>query len=319
MSKRHITIVQLSDAEHATLITYYRAAHATYRGATKGIGRAIALNLASRGASIFGTYSSPESAHHLDTLSHTVSALYNNGSHGPKGPRVTGIAANLLSPSSSTDIAAALEKEFDGHVDILVNNAAYIEGKVIGEMTPEYVHKMLLGNIEAPVLLVNELVKRNMFRPNSRIVNISADRVRAPVVGGSLYTAAKAALEALVRSWAVELGTRKGMEGTTGTVPQTPPSSSSSSSSRPSMPQTNLTTITANAVCVGLINSHFHRTNPPERLQALKKERLPRQAVGSRIGECEDIADIVGFLCGESSRWVTGSVMSGNGGAEMIH
>ncbi|TKA65239.1 hypothetical protein B0A49_07958 [Cryomyces minteri] len=269
-SKRHISIVQL--------------------GATKGIGRAIALNLASRGASILGTYSSPESAHHLDTLSHTVSALYNNGSHGPKGPKVTGIAANLLSPSSSTDIAAALEKEFDGHVDILVNNAAHIEGKVIGEMTPEYVHKMLLGNIEAPVLLVNELVKRNMFRPNSRIVNISADRVRAPVPGGSLYTAAKAALEALVRSWAVELGTRKGMEGTT-----------------------------ANAVCVGLINSHFHRTNPPERLQALKKERLPRQAVGSRIGECEDISDIVGFLCGESSRWVTGSVMSGNGGAEMIY
>ena len=155
-------------------------------GATKGIGRAIALNLATRGAAVLGTYSDPSSAQHFDTLSHTVSALYSDA-FPSFPPKLVGIAANILSPDCADLIARTLETEFDSHVDILVNNAAIMVRHKIGEIELGDVEKSLLGNVQTPVLIVETLVRKKLFRPNARIVNISSDGVRAGRVGGYVW------------------------------------------------------------------------------------------------------------------------------------
>jgi 3-oxoacyl-[acyl-carrier protein] reductase len=95
----------------------------------------------------------------------------------------------------------------------------------------------------------------------------------------------------LTRSWALELGSAPGMQGTT-----------------------------VNAVSVGLTDSHGFRSLPDATQQALKDERLPKVTVaeGGRMGECEDVADVVGWLVSEKARWVSGSVVAANGGAARV-
>jgi NAD(P)-dependent dehydrogenase (short-subunit alcohol dehydrogenase family) len=62
------------------------------------------------------------------------------------------------------------------------------------------------------------------------------------------------------------------------------------------------------------------RSFPSAALQALKEQRLPKVkvVVGGRLGQAEDVADVVAFLVGEKSRWVSGSVIAANGGAEWV-
>ncbi len=75
---------------------------------------------------------------------------------------------------------------------------------------------------------------------------------------------------------------------------------------------------TVNAVCVGLTNSDALKGLPKEALQGVLDSDLPTVSVGPRVAECEDIADVVGFLVSEKSRWVSGSVMCATGGAVKI-
>ncbi|KAF1994803.1 NAD(P)-binding protein [Amniculicola lignicola CBS 123094] len=202
---------------------------AVVTGATKGIGRAIALHLASRGCSILGTYTSPQSAHNFDTLSHTIASLYSTPSPSP----------SQTAPPTPPKILA--------------------------------------------------LVSGSHFSPSSRIVLLSSDRVRDPSPGSSIFNVCKAGFESLARSWALELP--------------------------PHFPGT-----TVNAVSVGLTDTPGLRAFPAAAVEALKAARVPKVKVveGGRMGWPEDVAEVVGWLCSERSRWVTGSVVAANGGAEWV-
>ncbi|KAH8747029.1 hypothetical protein F5883DRAFT_721417 [Diaporthe sp. PMI_573] len=135
------------------------------------------------------------------------------------------------------------------------------------------------------------------FGPSSRIVNISSEGARqgqtAPVT--LLYSATKAALESMTRVWADALGTRPGMEGTT-----------------------------VNSLIVGVTKTGDTATGLPEGLPDIEPVREMVRAkksacsVGERLGEVDDVADVVDFLCSEKSRWVSGSAVSANGGAVKI-
>jgi 3-oxoacyl-[acyl-carrier protein] reductase len=268
------------------------------RGATKGIGRAIALDLSTRGASLVGTYSSPESAHNFDTLSHTISQLYRGESstapahshiRSSTQPRLQGVVADITSLPSVRQVVDVLEREYGGKLDILVLNAVVNARPKLGLASEDDISRMLLGNLQWPIVLMENLVRKKMLRENARVVVISSDRVRNPSPGSSIFNATKAGLEALSRSWAVEL-------------PLLAPGT------------------TVNAVSVGLTDTPGLNSFPPIAVEALKNQIVPRVKVveGGRIGFPEDVADVVGWLVSEKSRWITGSVVCANGGAEYI-
>jgi len=116
----------------------------------------------------------------IDSLAHTVSNLY-SGHTSP--PKVVGVAANITQTDCAQKIVQALEQNFDGHVDILVNNAAHPIRAKIGEIEPQMVTDVMMANVQTPTMIVNELVKKKMFRTSSRIVNIGSDSARASIPG----------------------------------------------------------------------------------------------------------------------------------------
>ncbi|CAI6332526.1 unnamed protein product [Periconia digitata] len=267
---------------------------AVVTGATKGIGRAITLNLSSRGCSVLGTYSSPQSAHNFDVLSHTVHDLYRapeaaQHAQGENAPKMKGVVADITSLQSTGTVLGSLEREFGNKLDILVLNVAYNTRPCLGSASEDDVQKSLTANLQWPIVLMENIARNKLFQPCSRVVVLSSDRVRDPCAGSSIFNATKAGLESLVRSWALELP--------------------------PLFPGT-----TVNAVSVGLTDTPGLRSLPPADIEGLKKQRLPKVKVveGGRMGYPEDVADIVGFLVGEKARWQSGSVVAANGGAEFL-
>lgn len=162
-----------------------------------------------------------QTVHLIDTLSHTVSGLFAEVP-GLKKPKVVGIAADITTAECADKIAKALEKHFQGHVDILVNNAALIKSVKLGEMDAEVVQAMLFANVQTPLMIVNELVKKKMFRKDSRIVNISSDSAHNNPFRPGRY----------VETRSDENISRSSLTTHTAVGPYTPPSSQPSRGSR---------------------------------------------------------------------------------------
>ncbi|KAL0934953.1 3-oxoacyl-(acyl-carrier-protein) reductase [Colletotrichum truncatum] len=254
-------------------------------GATRGIGRAIALHLASRGASILATSSSPNSLHLIESLATEVGELYEDS--GYLRPRVVGVAANLLSPDFADTIAEEIHDTFNNKVHIIINNAAYSEMRPMGELDASYIHDMLLGNVQSLVLLIEALFTRECIQPFSRIINISGavSRCSLPTPGMIIYAAVKSAMESLTRSWADILSTDERTQGTT-----------------------------SNSLLVGptASESFLERGAPQFRTQTLTNVNKP--STHKSIGWPNDIADVVGLLVSRRSHWINGSTIGADGG-----
>lgn len=181
---------------------------AVITGASRGIGRAVALNLARRGCSILGTCSEKSSLHLFDDLNDILRRAETRPPviKDREPDKVTGICANIYSPTCAQTIADALQRHFDRRVDIFVNNAADPRPGFIGELTVDEIQQSLIGNIQTPVLIIEELVKRKYFQPESRIIYISSIRSRQPWSMQLMYSAGKSAGESLCRTWAEAFG-----------------------------------------------------------------------------------------------------------------
>lgn len=178
---------------------------AVITGASRGIGRAIAMSLAARGCSILGTCSSTENLPLLKSMDNEIESLFKDSNH-TRSSKILGVDANIFSPTCAQTIAEALVQHFSARVDIFVNNAADPIPGVIGELTVDEIQRSLLGNIQTPVLIVDELVKRKMFQRESRIIYISSIRSRQPWSMQLMYAAGKSAGESLCRTWAQAFG-----------------------------------------------------------------------------------------------------------------
>jgi 3-oxoacyl-[acyl-carrier protein] reductase len=169
---------------------------AVVTGASKGIGASIAEHLAAAGASVVVNYSSSKAG--ADTVVANIKA---------KGGKAIAVQGDVSKPADITRLFAETKTAF-GKLDILVNNAGVYDFQPLGSITPEHFHKQFDLNVLGLLLTTQEAVK--LIGPEGgSILNISSIVGQMPVPNASVYSATKAAVDAITVSLAGELGPRK--------------------------------------------------------------------------------------------------------------
>jgi len=160
-------------------------------GATSGIGRAIALQLARDGAEVIVHGRDAERG--AATVQEIIAA----------GGRARFLAADLSKPAEVRRLAKDA-----GDVDVLVNNAGLALFAPTAELDVERFDALFAGNVRAPFLLVAALAPGMAARGKGSIVNISSMAGVIGLAGGAAYGATKAALASMTRAWAAEFSAR---------------------------------------------------------------------------------------------------------------
>jgi 3-oxoacyl-[acyl-carrier protein] reductase len=164
-------------------------------GASKGIGAAVARELAARGAAVAVNYSGSKPG--ADKVVAEIEAA---------GGRAIAVQANLADPDSIGPLVATVAREL-GPIDILVNNAGVYEFGPLEQITPEHFHKQFNINVLGLLLVTQAAVAQ--FNPaGGSIVNISSV-VADGTAGASVYSATKGAVDTISASLAQELGPKK--------------------------------------------------------------------------------------------------------------
>jgi 3-oxoacyl-[acyl-carrier protein] reductase len=164
-------------------------------GASRGIGRAIALKLASEGASVVVHYKGNEEA--------AREVLSQLDAHGVRGVLAQ---ADLADLGAVREMFASIEKTFP-RLDILVNNAGWADFKPLENVSETDFNAIFDLNVKGVFFATQDATRR--MNDGGRIVNISSGITRANVANGSVYAGSKAAIEAFSKCWAAELGPRQ--------------------------------------------------------------------------------------------------------------
>ncbi|WP_249998321.1 SDR family NAD(P)-dependent oxidoreductase [Actinoplanes sp. M2I2] len=184
----------------------------------------------------------------------------------------------------AADLSAAADVERlaaeAGDVDILVNNAGVYEFTATAQTSADSFDRHLAINTRAPFQLVGALVPGMIERGHGVIVNISSTAATSVAPVGAAYGASKAALETLTRYWATEFGGAG---------------------------------IRVNGVSSGPV-----RTPGTAPLLAAVGDAMDQVTARGRIGDPEEIADVVLFLVGERSSYVNGTVVGVHGGERSL-
>jgi 3-oxoacyl-[acyl-carrier protein] reductase len=164
-------------------------------GASRGIGRAIALRLAASGATVIGTATSEAGAQDI------ARAL------GEQGARGTGKVLNVRDAGQCDALIEAIQKEF-GDILVLVNNAAVVRDNLALRMKDGEWDEVIETNLRA-VFRLSRAVMRGMMKARwGRIVNITSVVGASGNPGQANYAAAKAGVVGMTKSLAQELGSR---------------------------------------------------------------------------------------------------------------
>lgn len=235
-------------------------------GASKGIGAEIARQLGSEGASVVVNYASSKSG-----ADKVVADIARGGS------KAVAIQADLAKPADVQRLFAETKTAF-ATLDILVNNAGIYEFAPIEEVTPEFFHNQFNLNVLGLLLASQEAVK--IFGDKGgNIINVSSVVATSTPPNSSVYSATKAAVDAITKVLAQELGARK---------------------------------IRVNAVSPGMVETEGTET------AGITSSDLRKSVEGQtplgRIGIPQDIAPAVVFLASADSAWTTGQSLLISGG-----
>ncbi|MEU8886640.1 SDR family oxidoreductase [Streptomyces sp. NPDC048442] len=238
-------------------------------GGSRGIGRAVALRLATEGALVAVHYGGNGEA-----AAKTVARV------AEAGGRAFAVQA-LFGERGAVDrlfdgLTAGLAEHGADGLDILVNNAGIHSIGSIGQLTEKDFERVLAINVSTPLFVIQRALP--LLRDGGRIVNMGSAATRIAEPAQLAYTVSKAALASLGPSLANELGRRA---------------------------------ITVNTVEPGVVLTDMIAgyAEIPGAVAALESIT----ALG-RIGQPEDVADVVGFLAGPQGRWVTGQTIDVSGG-----
>ncbi|KAH0843831.1 hypothetical protein FOPE_08974 [Fonsecaea pedrosoi] len=263
---------------------------AVITGISRGIGRAIAFNLAIRGCAILGTVTGAQSRPLVDILRREIVDIYQDSGH--QAPQVEEIVLSLSDSEAPQLLANTLAERFNHRIDIFVSNACQVDRTPVGGLEANRVAMMCMSNIQTPAMMIDELIKRKYFQPNSRIIFISSSESTRCAPEALMYATTKAANEAMARCYANAFG---------GQHPQF----------------AFMAGTTSNSVCTGLTDTAGPRQFGDQAFNVFKDYWVSRQAI-PRLAAPEDVADVVGLLCSREARWITGSKVSANGGSIAI-
>jgi 3-oxoacyl-[acyl-carrier protein] reductase len=169
---------------------------AVVTGASKGIGAAIAQELAKDGAAVIVNYAS--SAPGAEAVVGKIAAA---------GGKAKAVRADVSKPAEAKQLIDSAVSEF-GRVDILVNNAGVYEFLPLEQITEQHFDRMFNLNVRG-LLFATQAAANAIGEQGGSVINIGSMASQAPPPGGSVYSATKGALDAITRSLAAELGPRK--------------------------------------------------------------------------------------------------------------
>jgi 3-oxoacyl-[acyl-carrier protein] reductase len=235
-------------------------------GASKGIGASIARHLAAEGAAVVVNYASSK-----EDADRVVAEITGSGG------KAIAVQANVAKQAEIQRLFAEARKAFGG-LDILVNNAGVYEFAPLEDITEAHFHRLFDLNVLGLILASQEAAK--YFGPaGGSIINVSSLVSLSPAPSGAVYSATKAAVDAVTKSLAQELGARNIRVN----------------SINPGM------VITEGVQAAGLAESDFRR-------------QLEARTPLGRIGQPRDIAPAAVFLASADAAWITGETLVIAGG-----
>ena len=165
-------------------------------GGSRGIGRAIAEELASAGAVVVFTY-----------VSNPAAAAETEKAISEAGGRAKAVKCDVADHEAVEALVASIVQEHQG-IDIAVNNAGITRDQLIMRMKPEDFDAVIATNLRGAWSVCRAVVKPMMKRRAGRIINLSSVVAEMGNAGQTNYAASKGGLEALTRSLAREIGSR---------------------------------------------------------------------------------------------------------------
>lgn len=196
------------------------------------------------------------------------------------GSDAVAVEVDIAAPEAPQKIIASAMGAFCCEsLDILVNNAGLGGNTSLLDITRDEYELLMNVNVKSLLFMTQTFVRH--VRPGGRIINLSSISARGGYATQTVYAASKAAVEAMTRVWATELG--------------------------------HSYQITVNAINPGPVDTDMYRDAGDVHLARMAKDNM-RTPAAPRAGTPKDIADIVCFLCDERSRWISGDVVCANGG-----
>lgn len=238
--------------------------NAVVTGASRGIGRAIALKFADLGANVVLNYRSD-----VNSVNEVIKEIE------AKGVKAVAIQGDVSSFEDSKKIIdEAIEKL--GSIDILVNNAGITKDSLIMRMKEEEFDKVIEVNLKGVFNCIRHTVPIMMKQRSGKIINISSVVGLSGNAGQANYASAKAGVIGMTKSVAKEIASRG---------------------------------ITVNAIAPGYIE-----TDMTEVLSDKVKETVKLNIPLKKLGSPEDIANTAAFLASDMASYITGQVISVDGG-----
>ncbi|ALF52733.1 oxidoreductase [Nostoc piscinale CENA21] len=239
---------------------------AVVTGASKGIGASIAKHLAAEGAGVVVNYASSQEA-----ANRVVDEIVSNGG------KAIALQANVAKKAEIEHLFAQTQQTF-GRLDILVNNAGIYEFSPLENITEEHFHKQFDLNVLGLILASQQAIK-HFGSTGGSIINISSLVSTFTPANASIYSATKAAVDAITKSLAKELGPRQ---------------------------------IRVNSINPGMVETEG--THTAGITEGEGRQQIEAQTPLGRIGQPQDIAPAVVFLASADSAWITGETLYIAGG-----
>lgn len=237
--------------------------YALVTGASRGLGRAIALRLASDGFSVLINYNRSD-----DAARQVLEAIVLDGG---SGELMRFDVSDVAAVDAAIDNWEAAHPE--DYISVLVNNAGIRQDNILVFMTDDQWHSVLNTTLDGFFYLTRRVVKGMMTHRNGRIVNVSSVSGLKGMPGQCNYSAAKAGIIGASKALAQEVAKRK---------------------------------VTVNVVAPGFIETDMTQDIDPQ----VVKNLVPL----GRMGKPEEVAALVSFLASDESAYITGEVISINGG-----